>query len=93
MNDLQDKLKTFDAEYEAFANGRTDAEIKNDLQQRQAEVLRKIGESVRESVPKLEKACEEIGRISHEIADQQTDPIKKAQFSKILSAHKRKKRK
>ena len=93
MNDLKDELKSLDAEYEAFANGRTDAEIENDLRQSRAEVQKKISESARESVPKLEKACEEIGRISHEIADQQTDPIKKAEFSKILSAHKRKKRK
>ena len=93
MNDLKDKQKAFDAEYEAFANGRTDAEIKNDLRQSRAEVLKKIGESAREQAPKLEKACEEIEHTLHEIVDQQTDPIKKAQFAKILAAHERKIRK
>ena len=93
MDEMQDELKALDAEYEAFANGRTDAEIENDLRQSRAEVQKKISESARESVPKLEKAYEEIGRISHEIADQQTDPIKKAQFAKILAANERKIRK
>ena len=93
MNDLKDELKSLDAEYEAFANGRTDAEIENDLRQSRAEVQKKISESARESVPKLEKAYEEIGRTLHEIADQQTDPIEKSQFAKILAAHERKKRK
>ena len=57
MNDLKDKLKAIDAEYEAFANGRTEEEIQNDLRQSRAEVQKKIGEAAHEHVPKQEKAC------------------------------------